>query len=269
MFNTDKEITLTILISTLLLLLFVIALIYFIFKYQRRRFQHQKKLGELKDTFNKILLSSKIEIQENTLNHISKELHSNIGQLASLININLSEILTNAEDKERESILETKSLVKLLLTELKAISTTLNTDYIMKIGFNEALKKELDRVSKSMKYPVVIEYQGIVFKLNPEREIILFRLCQEIINNIILYAKANKITVHLNYSEEFLLLDFKDDGVGFDIELAKQKNIKNNSTGMINMEKRANIIDANFNIISEVGKGTKVSLKVPKEIDSK
>jgi len=243
-----------------MLLFFSGAIISFLFKYQRKRYSHQQEVFELKESFNKILLNSKIQIQEQTLDHISKELHSNIGQLASLININLSELLINAEEKE--NLLETKTLAKTLMSELKAISTTLNTDYIMKIGFEKALKNELNRVSKVMKYPVIIKLEGNAYNLSPEKEIILFRLCQEVINNIIRYAQASKINVNLSYTNDLIKLDIEDNGIGFDMDIVKENRDKNSSTGLINIDKRAKVINAEIKIISKIGKGTKVSLLI-------
>lgn len=261
MFTSEPEIVLTILVSTILLLLFSGTIIYFLFKYQRKRDSHQKEMVELKEYFNKILLNSKIQIQEQTLNHISKELHSNIGQLASLININLSELLYDVKDKE-SSILETKALAKSLMSELKSISTALNTDYIMKIGFEKALKNELNRVSKTMKYPVNLNVTGNSFNLEPEKEIILFRLCQEVINNIIKHAQASKIDVDLSYNDNSIKLMIEDNGTGFDLDLIKGDRDKKSSTGLLNINKRAKVINAQVNIISKINVGTKVSLLI-------
>ena len=262
MSTIDREIILTIVISTLLILSFGLSLIYFLFRFQRKRDLHKREVMELKESFNKILLNSKIEIQEQTLDHISKELHSNIGQLASLININLSEILINTNQKE--SILETKSLTKQLLSELKVMSATLNTDFIMKIGFDKALRKELNRVSKAVKYPTYLNIQGEVFNFEPEREIILFRLCQEIINNSIKYAKASEINVNLNYQSEFLNLNIEDNGVGFDINSVNTSNNSSDSTGLINIDKRAKVINAKIEIFSNSNEGTRVFLQIPR-----
>ncbi|MGG8497140.1 sensor histidine kinase [Tenacibaculum sp. TC6] len=259
MFTSESEIILTIIVSTILLLLFSGAIIYFLFKYQRKRYFHQKEMLELKESFSKILLNSKIQIQEQTLDHISKELHSNIGQLASLININLSEILHNPN---KESILETKVLTKSLISELKSISTALNTDYIMKIGFEKALKNELNRVSKIMKYPVNFKVLGNSFSIGPEREIILFRLCQEVINNIIQYAQASKIDIVLEYNNDSIKLVIEDNGVGFDTDLARENRDKNSSTGLLNISKRAKVINAKVNIVSKLNFGTKVFLLI-------
>ncbi|WP_299886947.1 ATP-binding protein [uncultured Lacinutrix sp.] len=264
MSTSNSEITVTIVISTILLLLFVAVIIYFLFKHQYKRHLHNKEIIELKESFNKILLNSKIEIQEQTLDHISKELHSNISQSASLININLSEILMKCNDDNKENVIETKHLAKQLLSELKSISTALNTDYIMKIGFSRALEKELERVSKSMKYPAIITKNGNAFKLNPEKGIILFRLCQEVINNIINYANATRIIVNLNYAANELVLEIEDNGIGFNINNTKEQIDKKGSTGMINMNKRAKVINATLSISSEINKGTKVSIRIPK-----
>jgi len=109
---------LTIIISTLLLLSFSSAVIYYVFLYQRKRFRHQKEVQDMLDTFNQTLLQSKLEIQEETLDHIAKELHANFSQLVSLININLSAILPQSSDETKEGILETKSLAKLGVSEI-------------------------------------------------------------------------------------------------------------------------------------------------------
>src|SRR3954471_21852914 len=85
--------SLTIVTSTILVLCLCIAIIYFLFIYQRKKFRHQQELIEIREAFSQTLLQSKLAIQEQTLDHISKELHANFSHLVSLININLAEIL--------------------------------------------------------------------------------------------------------------------------------------------------------------------------------
>src|SRR5205085_4739409 len=140
--------------------------------------------------FSQTLHQSKLEIQEQILDHIAKELHANFSHLVSLININLAEILTQSNPGIKENIIETKSLAKQLLSELKALSASLNTDHIMHIGFAKALDNELNRLSKTKKIQVTFTRSGEEYRLPPEHEIILFRLCQEILNNIVQYSKA-------------------------------------------------------------------------------
>jgi signal transduction histidine kinase len=260
--QAPESIILTVIITTLLLLFFSGSIIYFLFLYQRKRYQHHREIMELREIFNQTLLQSKLEIQEHTLDHIAKELHANFSHLVSLININLSEVLTLDPTHAKESVIETKSLAKQLLSELKALSASLNTDHIMHVGFTQALSNELNRLRKTRKYQVVLNKSGGEYRLPQEHEIILFRLCQEILNNIIKHAKATSIQVSLNYLQEEFTLEFSDDGIGFDID-SILNNTTSESTGLLNIKKRAKLINAEVEINSDLNKGTFFRIKVP------
>lgn len=262
--SSSQILTFVIIITTLLLLIFGGIIVRYIFLYQRKRYRHQQEVVELREIFNQTLLQSKLEIQEQTLNHIAKELHANFSQLVSLININLSEILPQSSDKMKANVMETKSLAKHLMAELKALSASLNTDHIIHIGFEKALHNEINRLGNTKKYEIKYTKMGNCFRLCPEHEIILFRLCQEILNNILQYAKASTITVRLNYSADLFELEIADDGIGFDLELAAGFSAEQESTGLLNIQKRAKLIKGEVLIKSEVGKGTSISISIPK-----
>lgn len=260
---------LTLIISTILIFLFGCAVVYFLFLFQKRRYRHLQEVLELREAFSQTLLQSKLEIQEQTLDHISKELHANFSHLVSLININLSGILPESAGNTKESILETKSLAKQLLSELKALSASLNTDHIMHIGFSKALENELARIGTAKKYTITFTKTGQEYRLLPEHEIILFRLCQEVLNNIIKYAKAKTVTTILDYSAETFKLSISDDGIGFDTALAETQSGEKESTGMINIYKRARLINADVTIKSTPGLGTMVTILIPLNSEAK
>jgi signal transduction histidine kinase len=257
---------LTIIISTALLLLFGGLVIYYIFLYQKKRFLHHKQVQEMQDTFARTLLQSKLEIQEETLDHIAKELHANFSQLVSLININLSAILPQSTDEMKDSIVETKSLAKQLLIELKALSAGLNTDHIMNIGFPAALNNELNRIAKTKKFDVVTTKTGEEYRIRADHEIILFRLCQEVLNNIVSYSKASKITTLLDYRTGEFNVEIADNGIGFDVNEVMNNGFEKESTGLLNIRKRAMLINAVADIQSAPGKGSSVSIKIPRQL---
>jgi signal transduction histidine kinase len=262
--NGTEVTTLTIIITTILILVFAGSVIFILFVYQGKRFRHQKEVIEMREAFNRILLQSKLEIQEQTLDHIAKELHANFSHLVSLININLQEILPQTSPEMQESVVETKSLAKQLLSELKALSASLNTDHIMQIGFVKALDNETARVGKAKKYQIIYTKSGEEFRIKPEHGIILFRLCQEVLNNIVKYAKATTITTTLNYTETDLQLTIADDGVGFSIKLVEKERAEKESTGFLNIQKRAKLIGAKVSVETKEGEGTHVTIIVPK-----
>ncbi|MXV14810.1 sensor histidine kinase [Hufsiella ginkgonis] len=254
---------LTVIISTLLLLFFVCLLTYFFFRQQKKRFQHEQEVIELRESFNQTILQSKLEIQDRTLQHIAEELHANFSHLVSLININLSAILPQSSGDVKEHISETKALAKQLMTEVKALSVSLNSDFIMKTGFVKALENELDRLAKTRQYEVSLTKSGSLVKLPPGQEVVLFRLCQEILNNVVKHAEATKVEVTLNYADHSLTAQVKDNGKGFDVKEASAKSAEKESTGLLNMANRARLIQADFELMSNPGSGTVVTVVLP------
>ena len=266
--SSSEIVSSIIVISTLLLLVFGTVIVRYIFLYQRKRYRHSREVIELRESFNRTLLQSKLEIQEQTVGHIAKELHSNFSHLVSLININLSEILPQSPDEVKEGILETKSLAKQLLADLKDLSVSLNTDHIMRIGLVKALRNELTRMGNRKKYQINFLQSGEEYRLRPEHEIILFRLCQEVLNNIIKYAKAGSITATLDYTPAHFDLEIADDGIGFDTEQVLAFSGEKESTGLLNIRNRARHIDAEVTINSRPGEGTRIAISIPKPLNT-
>lgn len=250
-------------VSTLLLLFFGGIIIRYIFLYQRRRFRHEQEKLEMREAFNQTLLESKLQIQEDTLKHIAEELHANASHQASLINIHLTEMLEKGSPEMRESIYEIKLIAKQLMGDLKALSAGLNTNHIMKIGFTKALENELNRLSKTKKYTTHFNKSGEEFTLRMDNEIILFRLCQEILNNIVKYAEAKSVTILQEYAPKLFRVEISDDGIGFDIEEAIKNSGEKESTGLMNMHNRAKLIGATFTIHSRKGEGTRFIISIP------
>jgi hypothetical protein len=146
---------------------------------------------------------------------------------------------------------------------LKALSASLNTDHIMHIGFVKALENELARLGKLKKCEITFTKTGQEYRLRPEHEIILFRLCQEVLNNVIKYANPKSVKTLINYNPANFELTITDDGIGFDTELADRQRAEKESTGLLNIQKRARLINADIVINSQPGKGTEVTIIVP------
>ena len=252
---------LTVIISTFLLIVLGGIIVYFLFAYQKKSHRHQEEVLLLNEQFSHTLLLSKLEIREQTLDNISKELHANIGQLAAVVNMNLSTHLLR--HKQDEHIADTKQLVIQMMEEIKNINITLNTGYIGKAGFQAMLEMELERLSKSGNYQVEFIKNGIGFRLSAEKEIILFRLCQELLNNIIRHAQATQINVQLEYQPAELKMLIVDNGVGFNLAEISAGAGKNKSTGIHNIYSRSKQINGSVRINSEPGKGTAVTVNIP------
>ena len=99
-------------------------------------------------------------------------------------------------------------------------------------------------------------------KLGYEREIVLFRIVQEVLNNALKHSKAKNLTIILQYSADSFTLKVNDNGKGFDLENINQKALSQAGAGLRNMQRRMELIGGECTISSEIGKGTEVILSM-------
>ncbi len=251
--NTDQ---LFILVSLFFFLLLVFLIVITLaIRYRKRKRENE----DLKIAFAQTLLKSRLEIQEQTLQHISREIHDNLGQVASLIKINLNTLQPENVSDTNRKIENTRELVRQLITDLKHLSTTLNTDKITKKGLVKALEFESERLKKTGLFNSVFTQHDNIPVIEADKTIILYRMSQEIINNSIKHADARNINMDLYYKGNIFTLVIADDGIGFDVNARINDNI-DSGNGLGNLISRAKIINAEIKFLKREDKGTEVKI---------
>ena len=220
---------------------------------------------QLKITFEKEILESKLEIQEQTLKNISQEIHDNIGQALSLVKLNINTININEPSQIQNKINDSRQLITKAIQDLRDLSKSLNTDYIVDSGLSKALEYELDMIRKTGVYEVKFDIEGKQYRLGNQQELILFRIVQEVLNNIMKHAKATMIDVKLLFEPTLFTLKIIDNGVGFDTSRIEHNDYSNLGLGVRNMHNRAKMINTHFQITSTPEHGTSIVLTLPME----
>ncbi len=249
-----EEILLIVYFITTIFLLVLFVVVFFI-AFLRRKNIFLKERFEAEQSYQKELVKSQIEIQEQTLKNIAWELHDNVGQLLSVANMQLNVLKQTVPKSYHEQIKETRDMVQKSVQEIRSLSKVLNNEVVLKNGFISSLEVELDRFNRLGYLDASLKIMGDIVPIKNSSEIIIFRILQEFLSNVIKHAKASKLFVCLEYKENFLEITATDDGVGFDPSL------KTSSSGMETMKSRAVLLNAPFSIISEKGKGTQLFLK--------
>ncbi|QQX75896.1 MULTISPECIES: sensor histidine kinase [Aequorivita] len=239
------------------LLFFAVFAIVFFVAFQRRKNKFLKERYEAEKRYQRELADSQIEIQEQTLKNIAWELHDNVGQLLSVANIQLNVLMNSIPATYHEQIQETKGIVQESVQEIRSLSKVLNNDVVLKNGLLASLKVELDRFKRLGYLDASLKITGDIIPINSANEIILFRILQEFLSNVLKHARASKLFVHLEYKEKTLDISAMDDGIGFDT-LAKSDN-----SGIETMKSRAALISAEYTITSKKGEGTQLYLSYP------
>lgn len=247
------ELIVSIISASVFVLLLMIA-VFFLFRiYWKRKNTLLLEKRQMAVQFEQTLLQSKLEIQEQTFADISREIHDNIGQVLSLARINLN---TMAEQAENPKINLVDELMEKAITDLRNLSHSLDADLMRKKGWLEPTQKLLRDLEKSGKYVTRLFISENPPTLGNDKPIILFRMIQEIVNNIIKHAGANLIELSVSKDKERLQISLKDNGKGFSKEKISA------GAGLRNLENRARMIAADLAIDSEPGKGTTITISV-------
>jgi signal transduction histidine kinase len=239
--------------------------IFFLLLYMRRKNRNILEQNQLKVDFQETLLRTQLEIQEQTLKNISLEIHDNVGQVLSLAKLNLNTMDIAKTEQLQGKIDNTLSQVSKAINDLRDLSKSFNTDNITAIGLVMAIENEMEMIKKTDFLKTEFENTGIRKKLEPQKELILFRIVQEALHNIIKHARAKTIKVSAAYTDKELELQIADDGHGFDISPLNKEGETGFGLGLRNMQNRAKLIGADFNISSNKDAGTLVKIVLPFE----
>ena len=217
---------------------------------------------KMKSDFQQTLLQTQLEIQEQTLKTISEEIHDNIGQALSLAKLKLNTIDIAKQEQLIEKITDSKNLVSKAIQDLRDLSRSLNTDNIAAMGLIRAVEYELELFRKSG-FATDLHISGTITRMEPQRELIIFRIVQEALTNIIKHAEARSITVTAAYNTDTLELQVQDDGKGTVMQDITGEENSNKSLGLRNMHNRAKMVGATFSMESVPGNGTVIKLSIP------
>jgi len=256
---SSKELIFLIFVITSIFLLAPIFLITYVSVYNKKKAKHLEEKEDLRKVFELELLRSQVEVQERLMRNIADNLHDNIGQLLSLTSVTLSSIA--AENPQQEKIKTAGDLTIRAIKELRQLSKMMSGHELTKKNLGHAIAVELDWIEKGTE--LKIQFQDNTTYSNQEyadKELILFRLFQEILSNIIKHAQASVITIMLEQLPGILSLNVKDDGKGFVLE---EKMKDGGGMGLFNISKRAKMMDGTISITSTPGSGTEIMVSIP------
>ncbi|ADR21338.1 sensor histidine kinase [Marivirga tractuosa] len=239
MFEDQSEIVFTVIVSSIMLLIIISFIIIMLFIHQKRVLRHQKNIAKLKQKYQEEIMRAQMEMQEETLDYVGRELHDNIGQILSLIKLNLM----NAQDQQ---IRESRKLIGTAIHDLRNISHTLNLTWTENINLTAFIQNTAKSLESSNKYNLQLNLKSELILKNKEDYILVYRMIQEIIQNILKHAEANQIQVFMDEK----LLEINDNGRGFDVKTASL------GTGIKNIKARASLIGADLEIKSSQNKGS-------------
>jgi len=257
----SNKIIFLIIIATLIFLLAPFFLLLYISSYNQRKKKHIEEKAFMQQTFAAEILKTQLEVQEQTMQTIGADLHDNIGQLLSLTALTLGSVEFNDVNKAQQKIDAALDLNSRSIKELRLLGKLLQGEQLIGNGLPEAISHEIAWIEKAGQYQIDYQTENeCTESSNPDKDLLVFRILQEILNNIIKHAFATQIKIKLDCRDNYLELTVEDNGAGFS---TNEMTEKQNGMGLHNIRKRTELMGGEVNIQSEPGAGTFVKLNIP------
>ena len=257
--HLSQEITIVVGVAISLAIV-AIGIISLFLNYRNKRLQAIQEQEKMQAAFNQQLLQSQLEMQEHTFNIISTEIHDNVGQVLSLAKVQLN-IIDQGETLDRSLLADAKESVSKALTDLRDIAKSLNSERIKLSSLQEITGLELQRINRLGLMTTALRTDGETRNLQEQKKLIIFRIIQESLQNIIKHSKAKNIEICFHYDKDKLKIEVVDNGMGFDKTLLEKKE----GIGLQNIISRALLIGGEADINSVPGKGTVITIISPYE----
>ncbi len=253
MVEESNSIFLIYFIGTLGMVLLALSVLFFFITYQKRLLKKQLELNETRARQQEETIQNTISAQEKERKRIARDLHDEVGAMLSVVKLNVSRIEKKSEEPAaKELAAETKIYLDEVITQVRRISRSLLPPSLEKLGLYFALEELASWINKAEQIKIICWKNGEQFRFDHKKELAVFRIVQESLNNAIKHSGADLIKINVRFSiNNNLMISISDNGKGFNIEEKMSTGL-----GLKNMESRTLIMNAKLKIKSAPGKGT-------------
>jgi signal transduction histidine kinase len=209
----------------------------------------------------KRVINAIINTEENERKRFAKDLHDGLGPILSTVKMSLSALTDRIKDQSGSVILNnTNHLINEAISTIKDISNNLSPHVLSNFGLASAISAFTNKINQTRAIEIDFNSNMEGYRLDNDKEVVVYRAVCELINNSILHSGASRIEIELNKHEKFVTLQFYDNGRGFDTSSLSKEDTK--GMGLSNIETRVKTVEGVFILESTPGKGTSALIKL-------
>lgn len=255
------------LLGTLGMLVLTVGLIIFIILHQKRVKRFNEKIQEMEKAQQRLLLNASIKLQEEERQRLAADLHDDAGPLLATARLYLNENLVN-QDKatQLQSIFQARQIIDDTIQLVRNISHSLMPPTLKNFGLESAINDLFQKISGSGTINASSRFHEYKERLKEEKELIIFRVVQELINNILKHSNASFIHLTQNVHAGKFYLRIHHDGRGLVQADFDKLNKSNVGLGLKNITSRLRVVDGNINFEKDISQTYyKVTIELPKD----
>ncbi|MEJ7643029.1 MAG: ATP-binding protein [Chryseolinea sp.] len=257
---SEYQVALLIAIGTVGMLLLAIAIILFMVFYQKKMIQEQYNRQVLEIKYQQMMMEAALESQESERKRVAGDLHDSVGGMLSAIRVGLTSLARQLPDPLLFE--QQKRMLDDAIGSVRAISRDLMPSTLEKFGLMQAVKELCEQYRDTALINISFIEHNEVSALIPSKQLMTFRIAQELVNNAVKHSHAAEIIVAVKESNNLEIV-IEDDGIGFDADAVRYVKGQGNGVGLFNMESRVRLLNAALVQDKLRGKGTKFTLTVP------
>lgn len=234
-----------------------VVIILFVVIYQKRLSQQQLRMQELKNEQQQQLFAVANQVQEKERQRIANDLHDGVGVVLSTTKLYLSHLMTQPEAQAVAQKVD--ELVDTAAKSVRQISHNLSPQNLEKFGLVSAIGEMCKHIREAHQIGVEFDHSELP-RFPLDKELGVYRIAQELLNNSLKHAQANQITITIKFANEQLTLQYNDNGVGVDLEHLSTAH--KYGLGLQNMIGKSEALQGQIKFKSKVGEGFQAVLKI-------
>ena len=269
--NPGSNVSLVLYFGTIGMLALTIGLIVFIIFHQRKVIRYQMRLQRMEQDQQKLLLNASIRLQEEERQRIAADLHDDAGPLLATARLYLNENLVNLDKTTQlQSIYNAKQIIDDTIQLIRNISHSLMPPTLKNFGLESAVNDLFQKISGSGSMNASSRFHDYRERLQAENELIIFRVIQELVNNILKHSNASFIHLTQNTSGDKFFIRLHHDGRGITQNDFNKLNKSNVGLGLKNIQSRLKVLHGKIFFEKDMSQTYyKVTIELVKEEEDK
>lgn len=247
MYSKEEQLYKVIIIAVLILALITGYFIYSITRNKNRMLRWQEAR-----------IKAEIDTLENERKRIAGDLHDELGPMLSAVKLQVNH-LEPGDETEKLILKKSSGQIDEIIQRFREISYNLLPNTLVRKGLTKAVDEFIGKMSEAHSINIQFHYPQEL-KVAVEKEINIYRIIQEITHNTIKHSRANTLTINLEEKNKQLILQTTDNGIGFNYN---PQQTENSGLGLLNMQSRVAVLNAQLTVITEPGKGTVYHIIIP------
>ena len=230
---------------------------------QRRKFEFKQQVQKLHEQQQNQLIEAAVRSEETERHRISEELHDEVGALLSATKLYLNSIApATLNEKDQELLIKTSELLNESIGKVRSISHNLHSGILKELGLHEAIRSFVQKIGQSSSLETSAFLDDGYQTSSPENDISIYRIIQELSNNIIKHGKATTLEIHATLQDDTLVFTMRHNGNGLSQEAFERLRYESAGLGLKNIQNRIILLKGQIHFESQPGNHT-VVLQIP------